>query len=333
MAEPGFWDDGTAAQKLINENNELKNKFDNFHQLSQSIDDLDVLFELVQEDETDAELRAELETQLNDTQAQLEKYQLSLLLNGKYDKDNAILEIHPGAGGTESQDWGSMLMRMYMRWAEQHNFKVEVADYQVGEEAGIKSVTLLIKGHNAFGYLRSEKGVHRLVRISPFDAAGRRHTSFASVDVMPELDESVNIDIDPSDLRVDTFRSSGAGGQHINKTESAVRITHIPTGIVTSSQAERSQLQNRVTAMNMLKSKLYELEEEKKAKKRAEIEGEQLEIGWGSQIRSYVFHPYTLVKDNRSGHETHNGQAVMDGDLDPFINAYLQWKLSQKNPQ
>lgn len=333
MAEPGFWDDGTAAQKLINENNELKNKFDNFHQLSQSIDDLDVLFELVQEDGTDAELRAELETQLDATQVQLEKYQLSLLLNGKYDKDNAILEIHPGAGGTESQDWGSMLMRMYMRWAEQHNFKVEVADYQVGEEAGIKSVTLMIKGTNAYGYLRSEKGVHRLVRISPFDAAGRRHTSFASVNVMPELDDSVEVDLRPEDIKMEVFRSSGAGGQHINKTSSAVRLIHIPTGIVVSSQAQRSQFQNRATAESMLKAKLYQRELEEKQRQKAEIQGEQMDIGWGSQIRSYVFHPYSMVKDHRTGYETANNQAVMDGDLDGFINAYLQWKLQQENPQ
>lgn len=332
MAQPGFWDDNAKAQKKINDTNALKEKRDTFVQLRDQITDLKTNVELL-EIEPDPDLAKELDASFEQTNKSLQEYRLSQLLNEKYDSRNAILEIHPGAGGTEAQDWGDMLLRMYVRWAEQHNFTVETANYEAGDIAGIKSVTLLIKGHNAFGYLRSEKGVHRLVRISPFDAAGRRHTSFASVDVMPELDESVNIEIDPADLRVDTFRSSGAGGQHINKTESAVRITHIPTGIVTSSQAERSQLLNRVTAMNMLKSKLYELEEEKKAKKRAEIEGEQLDIGWGSQIRSYVFHPYTLVKDNRSNYETHNGQAVMDGDLDPFINAYLQWKLSQKNPQ
>lgn len=332
MAEPNFWNDNEQAQKIINENNGLKEKRDTFVNLRDQIADLQTSIELLTV-EPDPDLLAEFEVNFGQTQKLLDQYRLTQLLDGKYDAQNAILEIHPGAGGTEAQDWGEMLLRMYVRWGEQHGFNVETASYEAGETAGIKSVTLIIKGHNAFGYLRSEKGVHRLVRISPFDAAGRRHTSFASVDVMPELDESVEVDIDPSDLRIDTFRSSGAGGQHINKTESAVRITHIPTGIVTSSQAERSQLQNRVTAMNMLKSKLYELEEEKKAKERAAIEGEQLEIGWGSQIRSYVFHPYTLVKDNRSGYETHNGQAVMDGDLDPFINAYLQWKLSQKNPQ
>ncbi|WP_438361110.1 peptide chain release factor 2 [Limosilactobacillus kribbianus] len=332
MAQPDFWNDNESAQKVIGENNALKDKRDTFVHLRDQIANLQTNIELL-ELEPDPDLQQEFDATFAQTKKALEQYRLSQLLDGEYDSKNAILEIHPGAGGTEAQDWGSMLLRMYVRWGEQHGFTVETASYEAGDEAGIKSVTLLIKGHNAFGYLRSEKGVHRLVRISPFDAAGRRHTSFASVDVMPELDESVNIKIDPSDLRVDTFRSSGAGGQHINKTESAVRITHLPTGIVTSSQAERSQLQNRVTAMNMLKSKLYELEEEKKAKKRAEIEGEQLDIGWGSQIRSYVFHPYTMVKDNRSGHETHDVQAVMDGDLDSFINAYLQWKLSQKNPQ
>lgn len=331
MTAPDFWNDSEKAQKLINDNNQLKERRDTFTNLRDQLADLATSVELLK-DTPDADLQQELDSELPQVEKELREYRLSQLLNGQYDGNNAILEIHPGAGGTEAQDWGSMLLRMYIRWGEQHQFSVETASYEAGEEAGIKSVTLLIKGHNAYGYLRSEKGVHRLVRISPFDAAGRRHTSFASVDVMPELDESVHIDINPADLRVDTFRSSGAGGQHINKTESAVRITHLPTGIVTSSQAERSQLQNRVTAMNMLKSKLYELEQEKQAKHRAELEGEQLDIGWGSQIRSYVFHPYTLVKDNRTGYETHDGQAVMDGDLDPFINAYLQWQLSKKNP-
>jgi len=332
MAQPDFWNDNERAQKLINDNNDLKAKRDTYVALRDQLADLETNLELL-ELEPDPELEKEFATSFAQTEEALQQYRLNQLLSEKYDSKNAILEIHPGAGGTEAQDWGEMLLRMYVRWAERHGLTVETANYEPGEVAGIKSVTLLIKGHNAFGYLRSEKGVHRLVRISPFDSASRRHTSFASVDVMPELDDSVEVDINPADLRVDTFRSSGAGGQHINKTESAVRITHLPTGLVASSQAERSQLLNRQTAMNMLKSKLYELEEEKKAKERAEIEGEQLEIGWGSQIRSYVFHPYTLVKDNRSCHETHNGQAVMDGDLDPFINAYLQWKLSQQNPQ
>ena len=331
MGDPDFWNDGQAAQQLIEETNGLKEKRDNFLHLQDGIENLQVTLSLLQE-EADSEMQIEFENDLATMTSLLEKYRLEQLLDEPYDQNNAIIEIHPGAGGTESQDWGEMLLRMYTRWAAQHNFEVETADYEAGEEAGIKSVTLLVNGHNAYGYLRSEKGVHRLVRISPFDAAGRRHTSFASVDVMPELDDNTDVDINTDDLRVDVFRSSGAGGQHINKTSSAVRITHLPTGIVVSSQAQRSQLQNRQTAMNMLKSRLYQLEEEHKAEKRAKIQGEQMEIGWGSQIRSYVFHPYTLVKDHRTNFETHDGNAVMDGNLDPFINAYLQWKLSQKNP-
>ena len=332
MAEPGFWDDQAAAQKVIDENNGLKGKFDAYQTLADEVGDLAVAYELLSE-EPDADMQAEFETDFEKAQHDLQQYRLNLLLDGPYDRNNAILEIHPGAGGTESQDWGAMLLRMYTRWAASHNFSVETVDYQAGDEAGIKSVTLLISGHNAYGYLRSEKGVHRLVRISPFDAAGRRHTSFASVDVMPELDDNVDVDIRPDDLKVDVYRASGAGGQHVNKTSSAVRITHIPTGIVVASQAQRSQLQNRQTALNMLRAKLYEREEEKKAKERAAIQGEQLDIGWGSQIRSYVFHPYTMVKDHRTNFETHDGQAVMDGELDPFIDAYLQWRLAQKNPQ
>lgn len=331
MAQPDFWNDGQAAQKVIEQTNQLRDKRDHFLHLQDGVENLQVTLSLLQ-DEADADMQTEFEDELDEMTKSLEQYRLEQLLDEPYDGNNAILEIHPGAGGTESQDWGAMLLRMYTRWASQRGFQVETANYEVGDEAGIKSVTLLVNGHNAYGYLRSEKGVHRLVRISPFDAAGRRHTSFASVDVMPELDDDTDIDINTDDLRVDVFRSSGAGGQHINKTSSAVRITHIPTGIVVSSQAQRSQLQNRQTAMNMLKSKLYQLEEEQKAKKRAEIQGQQLDIGWGSQIRSYVFHPYTLVKDHRTNFETHDGNAVMDGELDPFIDAYLQWKLSQKNP-
>lgn len=331
MAAPGFWDDQQQAQKLIDANNALKQKYDAFQNLQNQGEDLQVSLELLQE-EPDDEMMHDFETDLSKLQDELKKYEMQQLLNGPYDSHNAIMEIHPGAGGTESQDWGETMLRMYTRWAQQHQLQVEVVDYQAGEEAGLKSVTLMIKGHNAYGLLRSEKGVHRFVRISPFDAAGRRHTSFVSIDVMPELDDSINIEIRPEDLRIDVFRSSGAGGQHINKTSSAVRITHIPTGIVTSSQAQRSQLQNRQTALNMLKAKLYQRELEAKAKEKAAIKGEAVENGWGSQIRSYVFHPYTLVKDHRTDYETHNGQAVLDGDLDPFINAYLQWQLSQKNP-
>lgn len=331
MAQPGFWDDPEKAQKFIDDNNRLKKKYDNFNELNNEVDDLEVNLELLEED-NDESMMEEFEQNLSETKKHLAKYRLGMLLNGKYDANNAILEIHPGAGGTESHDWGMMLFRMYTRWAEQNGFKIETLNYQVGEVAGIDTATVLISGENAYGYLKSEKGVHRLVRISPFDSAGRRHTSFASVDVMPELDDSVEVDINPADLRVDVFRASGAGGQHVNKTSSAVRITHEPTGIVVSSQAQRSQLQNRETAMNMLKSKLYELEEEKKEQQKAQLEGEQKEIGWGSQIRSYVFHPYSMVKDHRTNYETAKVQDVMDGDLNPFINAYLQWKLSKNNP-
>ncbi|ANZ63221.1 peptide chain release factor 2 [Secundilactobacillus paracollinoides] len=333
MAEPGFWDNQAAAQKLIDENNQLKGKVDAYHDLTDQLENIQVAIELLEDEPTpDPDMKAELDESFKKLQHDQQQYRLGLLLNGPYDHNNAILEIHPGAGGTESQDWGSMLLRMYTRWAEQHGFKVETLDYQAGDVAGINSVTLLISGHNAYGYLRSEKGVHRLVRISPFDSAGRRHTSFASVDVLPELDDSVNIDINPADLKVDVYRASGAGGQHVNKTSSAVRITHIPTGIVVASQAQRSQLQNRQTALGMLRAKLYEREEEKKAKEKAALEGDQMDIGWGSQIRSYVFHPYTMVKDHRTNYETGNGQAVMDGDLDPFINAYLQYRLEGENP-
>lgn len=331
MANPDFWNHQEEAQKVIDENNQLKGKYDAFHDLESKVSELQVMLELLQE-ENDNEMLIEFDDLFNETKKALDKYQLRLLLNEPYDSRNAILEIHPGAGGTESQDWGLMLLRMYTRWAEKSGLIVETVDYQSGDEAGLKSVTLLIKGINAYGYLKSEKGVHRLVRISPFDAAGRRHTSFASVDVMPELDDSVEIELNQDDIRMEVFRSSGAGGQHINKTSSAVRLIHIPTGIVTSSQAQRSQFQNRATAESMMKSKLYQLEMEAKEKERAAIQGEQMDIGWGSQIRSYVFHPYSMVKDHRSDFETGNVQAVMDGDIDGFINAYLQWKLKNENP-
>lgn len=331
MAEPGFWDDNERAQTLIDANNLLKEKHDSFYQLQNAYEDIAVSLELLSEGE-DADLQAETEQQLGQLQEEMQRYEMNLLLSEEYDDSNAILEIHPGAGGTEAQDWGSMLLRMYQRWADQHKFDVEVADYLAGDEAGLKSVTLIIKGTNAYGLLRSERGVHRLVRISPFDAAGRRHTSFASVDVMPELDKSINIDVSWDDIKMEVFRSSGAGGQHINKTSSAVRLIHVPTGIVTSSQAERSQFQNKATALAMLKAKLYQRELDAQAKQEAEIKGEQMDNGFGSQIRSYVFHPYTMVKDHRTNYETGNGQAVMDGDLDPFIYAYLQWQLAMKNP-
>lgn len=327
MSEPGFWDDNEKAQMVIQKSNELKAVYDTFHQLELQVEEVELLFEMYKED-PEEEIHDELVERVHSVEKELEKYELSMLLSGPHDKCSAILEIHPGAGGTESQDWGSMLLRMYTRWAEQHGYRIETVDYQDGEEAGIKSVTLSIEGLNAYGYLKSEKGVHRLVRISPFDAAGKRHTSFCSIDIMPQLEGDIDIEINPDDLKIDVYRASGAGGQHINKTSSAVRITHIPTGIVTQSQAQRSQFKNKDQAMAMLKTKLYQLEEEKKAAELAEIRGEQKDIAWGSQIRNYVFHPYSLVKDLRSGHETGNIGAVMDGDLDSFMDAYLKWTLS-----
>lgn len=329
MSEPGFWDDNEKAQMVIQKSNELKAVYDTFHQLELQVEEVELLFEMYKED-SEEEIHDELVERVHGVEKELEKYELSMLLSGPHDKCSAILEIHPGAGGTESQDWGSMLLRMYTRWAEQHGYRIETVDYQDGEEAGIKSVTLSIEGLNAYGYLKSEKGVHRLVRISPFDAAGKRHTSFCSIDIMPQLEGDIDIEINPDDLKIDVYRASGAGGQHINKTSSAVRITHIPTGIVTQSQAQRSQFKNKDQAMAMLKTKLYQLEEEKKAAELAEIRGEQKDIAWGSQIRNYVFHPYSLVKDLRSGHETGNIGAVMDGDLDPFMDAYLKWTLSDE---
>lgn len=327
MATPNFWDDQDKAQSIINESNSLKDQVTEYHELTETYDDLEVAFELIKE-EPDSDLQADLENELTAFSERMNQFELQLLLNGPYDKNNAILELHPGAGGTESQDWCSMLLRMYTRWAEQKGFKVEVLDYLPGDEAGVKSVTLSIKGHNSYGYLKAEKGVHRLVRISPFDSAGRRHTSFVSCEVTPEIDDNIDVEIRSEDLRVDTYRASGAGGQHINKTSSAVRITHIPTGIVVASQAQRSQIQNRETAMNMLRAKLYQKEVEEQERKLAEIRGEQKEIGWGSQIRSYVFHPYSMVKDHRTNTETGNVQAVMDGDIDQFIDAFLRSRIS-----
>ncbi|MBD8004648.1 peptide chain release factor 2 [Bacillus sp. Sa1BUA2] len=326
MADPSFWDDQSAAQTIINEANGLKDLVEEYKALFETQEDLEVTHELVKE-ENDPDLEAELESDLVEFKDKLDKFELQLLLSEPYDKNNAILELHPGAGGTESQDWGSILLRMYTRWAEKHGFKVETLDYLPGDEAGIKSVTLMIKGHNAYGYLKSEKGVHRLVRISPFDSSGRRHTSFVSCEVMPELNEDIEIEVRSEDLKIDTYRSSGAGGQHVNTTDSAVRITHLPTGIVVTCQNERSQIKNRESAMKMLKSKLHQREIEEKEKQIADIRGEQKEIGWGSQIRSYVFHPYSMVKDHRTNTEVGNVQAVTDGDIDMFINAFLRSRL------
>ncbi|GAK31402.1 peptide chain release factor 2 [Weissella oryzae SG25] len=331
MVMPDFWNDNLAAQKVIDGNNVLKERRDNYLKLTQAVENIATALELLSE-LPDDEMQAEMEADLKQLALDLESYRLAQLLNEPYDANNAILEIHPGSGGTESADWGANLQRMYTRWAEKHGFKVDLMDYHPGDVAGIDSATLMITGHNAYGYLRSERGVHRFVRISPFDSAGRRHTSFVSIDVMPELDDSVEIDINPADVKMDVYRASGAGGQHINKTSSAVRLTHIPTGIVVASQQQRSQFQNKDTAYGMLKAKLYQLEMDKKEAERAAISGTQLENGWGSQIRSYVFQPYRMVKDHRSNYESGNPQGVMDGDLDPFINAYLRWKLAEQNP-
>nr|WP_239534619.1 peptide chain release factor 2 [Priestia taiwanensis] len=326
MLAPNFWDDQRAAQAIINEANALKEMVNKFKELDETYENLEITYELVKE-EPDADLEAELVEEVQALTAGMNEYELQLLLSEPYDKNNAIVELHPGAGGTESQDWGSMLLRMYTRWGEKKGFKVETLDYLPGDEAGIKSVTLLFKGHNAYGYLKAEKGVHRLVRISPFDSSGRRHTSFVSCDVMPEFNDEIEIDIRTEDLKVDTYRASGAGGQHINTTDSAVRITHIPTGVVVSCQTERSQIKNRDRAMKMLQAKLYQRKVEEQQAQLDEIRGEQKEIGWGSQIRSYVFHPYSLVKDHRTNTEVGNTQAVMDGDINIFIDAYLRSKI------
>ncbi|OAS85824.1 peptide chain release factor 2 [Metabacillus litoralis] len=327
MTAPDFWDNQNAAQTVINETNALKEMVDQFHELNESYENLQLTYELVKEEE-DADLQEELVSEIKDLVGKLNDFELQLLLSEQHDKNNAILELHPGAGGTESQDWGSMLLRMYTRWAEKKGFKVETLDYLPGDEAGIKSVTLLIKGHNAYGYLKAEKGVHRLVRISPFDSSGRRHTSFVSCEIMPEFNEEIDIEIRTEDLKVDTYRASGAGGQHINTTDSAVRITHVPTNIVVTCQTERSQIKNRERAMKMLQAKLYQKRIEEQEAELAEIRGEQKDIGWGSQIRSYVFHPYSMVKDHRTNTEIGNVHAVMDGELDPFIDAFLRSKLS-----
>ena len=326
MLQPEFWNDQQKAQGVINESNALKDQVNEFYELFESYENLDLTYELVKE-ESDAELQSDLEEELTELTTRLKQYELQLLLSEPYDKNNAILELHPGSGGTESQDWGSMLLRMYTRWAEKKGFKVQTVDYLPGEEAGIKSVTLAIRGHNAYGYLKAEKGVHRLVRISPFDSAGRRHTSFVSCEVIPEFTDEIEVEIRTEDIRIDTYRASGAGGQHINTTDSAIRITHLETGIVVTCQNERSQIKNRETAMKMLKSKLYQRKIEEKEEQMAAIRGEQKEIGWGSQIRSYVFHPYSMVKDHRTNAEVGNINAVMDGDLDDFIDAYLRSRI------
>ncbi|WP_252315542.1 peptide chain release factor 2 [Sinobaca sp. H24] len=326
MTYPGFWDDQNASKKVIDEVNNLKETVNGFKEIEEELENLEVSYELVKE-EPEEELKKDLDDGMNAVRRAINDYELQMLLNEPYDKNNAILELHPGAGGTESQDWASMLLRMYKRWADLRGFSVDMLDYQPGDEAGVKSVTLLIKGRNAYGYLKAEKGVHRLVRISPFDSSGRRHTSFVSCEVMPEMDDDVEIEINTEDLKIDTYRASGAGGQHVNTTDSAVRITHLPTNAVVTCQNERSQIKNREQAMKMLKAKLYQLKLNEQQEEIDEIRGEQMEIGWGSQIRSYVFHPYNMVKDHRTNFEVGNTGGVMDGKIDPFIDEYLRYSM------
>ena len=322
-AAPDFWDDPSSSQKVLPKIKQLKDKAENYAKLLGQFEDTLTMIEMAEEME-DESLFPEVQEGYQAFTEELERQTLTTLLTGEYDKSNVIMSFHAGAGGTEAQDWTSMLVRMYTQWADSKGYKWKMLDYLDGEEAGIKSAELLIEGENAFGYLKSEMGVHRLVRVSPFDASGRRQTSFAAVEVMPDIDENVEVDIRTEDLRVDTYRSSGAGGQHVNKTESAIRITHLPTGIVVACQTERSQHQNREYAMRMLRSKLVELQMQQHAEKISDIKGVQMKIEWGSQIRSYVFMPYTLAKDHRTGFENGNISAVMDGDIDGFINAYLK---------
>ena len=323
MGEPNFWDNPDEAQKVAQIVTQLKDEVGIFRSLERRSEDLEVMLELAMEEE-DADIVGEIEQSLTSVRADIEHLELGMLLSGEYDANNAILTLHAGAGGTEAQDWTSMLLRMFGRFAERSGYSVDVLDYQPGDEAGVKSVTLGINGHNAYGYMKSEKGVHRLVRISPFDSNARRHTSFAAVDVMPEIDDTVEINISPADLKVDTYRASGAGGQHINKTDSAVRMTHIPTGIIVQCQNQRSQIQNRERCMQLLRAKLFEYEKQKQAELKSDIAGDYQAIEWGSQIRSYVFHPYNMVKDHRTGAETGNVQSVMDGNLELFVEAYLR---------
>lgn len=323
MEAPGFWDDMDKAQKYMKELKNLKDSIETYNNLKSLYDDILVLIEMGEESE-DAEIAEEAKSSMDEFASKVDEVKIKTLLSGEYDKYNAILKLNAGAGGTESCDWTSMLYRMYTRWAESKGFTTQVLDFLEGEEAGIKSITVQINGENAYGYLKSERGVHRLVRISPFNAAGKRQTSFVSCDVMPDIEEDLDVEINDDDIRIDTYRSSGAGGQHINKTSSAIRITHLPTGIVVQCQNERSQLQNKDKAMKMLKAKLYLLKQQEEQEKKSGIRGEIKEIGWGSQIRSYVMQPYTMVKDHRTNEETGNVSSVLDGNIDQFINAYLK---------
>ena len=324
-----FWSDAENSSKVLKKITSLKNKVNNFKKVKSELDNLVDMNGLLQLEEDEA-LTKELLHNTFELKKEIDKLEITTLLSGKYDINNAIITIHPGAGGTEAQDWAEMLYRMYTRWANANGYEVKELDYLDGEEAGLKSVTFLVSGDYSYGYLKGEMGVHRLVRISPFDAGGRRHTSFASVEVLPEIAEDIEVEINPDDLRIDTYRASGAGGQHVNKTSSAIRITHIPTNIVVACQSERSQIQNRETAMKMLKSKLINLKEKEQKEKIEDLKGVQMDIAWGSQIRSYVFCPYTLVKDHRTNYEVGNVQAVMDGDLNGFMDAYLKYITNNK---
>ena len=323
MSDPDFWNDPDSARDISQEATQLKDAVEGYKKLVTDIEEAKLMLEMAI-DEEDVSMEGELTTMVEQLTHEVEHREVLLLLSGEYDKNNAILTFHAGAGGTEAQDWCSMLIRMYLRWAEKQGYSISLMDEQVGDEAGIKSATFLIKGENAFGYMKSEKGVHRLVRISPFDSAARRHTSFCAVDVMPEIDETVEINLDMKDVQVDTYRASGAGGQHINKTDSAVRMTHAPTGIVVQCQSERSQIQNREQCLKLLRAKLFELELEKQAELKEQLGGTYQAIEWGSQIRSYVVHPYNMVKDHRTSVETGNVQAVMDGNLDQFMEGFLK---------
>ena len=329
MEEPGFWDDPERSTKTVREAKNLKDTVDGYEHLEQQYEDIQVMIEMGYE-ENDPAMIPEIQEMLDEFVKELEELRTKTLLSGEYDGCNAILKLNAGAGGTEAMDWCSMLYRMYQRWADKKGFTTEVLDFLDGDEAGLKSITLQVNGENAYGYLKSEKGVHRLVRISPFNAAGKRQTSFVSCDVMPDIEEDLDVEINPDDLRIDTYRSSGAGGQHINKTSSAIRITHLPTGIVVQCQNERSQFQNKDKAMQMLKAKLYLLKQQENAEKLSDIRGDVKDINFGNQIRSYVMQPYTLVKDHRTNAENGNVNAVMDGDIDLFISAYLKW-ISLKN--
>lgn len=327
IQEADFWDNHESAQKILKEKKSLEDKLDELKSLEDGLSDINVMVEMAEESES-REFCKEIEESFDELNKKIETVRIKTLLNGPYDANNAIISVHAGSGGLDAQDWAEMVMRMYIRWGEKMGYKVKMLDNQYADEGGIKSATLSVEGENAYGYLKNERGVHRIVRISPYDSSGRRHTSFASLDVAPEIDEDIEVEINPDDIRVDTFRSSGAGGQHVNKTDSAIRITHIPTNIVVTCQNERSQHQNKENAMRVLKAKLVELAEKEHKDAIDQLKGDYSQISWGSQIRSYVFHPYTMVKDHRTGAEVGNVQRVMDGDLEEFINAML---MAEKN--